>query len=123
MTKLGCGTIAALWMMLASAALAQTSQVGWYGAVRAGVMLVPETDVGGLNLRAAPLFPAPTNRLTYDAGWTAAVAAGYQVNAWRAELEVSERKASIATAFGDPKTIPGVGLCVISMPDCASVGA
>ena len=123
MAKPRCiGRIALLGMVLAAPALAQTSQSGWYGAVRAGVTLVPDTDVGGLNLRAATLIPAPTDRLTYDAGWTAVVAAGYQMNALRAELELSERKAAIATAFGDPKSVPGIGLCVISMPNCASVG-
>ena len=107
--------------LLAAGQAAAQTETGWYVGAGAGALFPKTQTVEGLDLRQA-LSPPLTDRVTYRTGWTAYVNAGTAISGgWRAELEISARRADVSSAFGDPRIHIAV-LCVATAPDCANLG-
>jgi opacity protein-like surface antigen len=118
-----CAAVGALLVFSGGASAEVLPAGSWYAAVRVGGVYMQNTLVAGLNLNASPLFPAPTNVVSHKPGWIVSAAGGYQVgDSARLELEIGESRTAVRRAFGNPTTVPGLGLCAITVPDCASVG-
>ena len=102
MKKIVFGLIGCFFLALPAVCLGAT---GWYGGVNAGLAIVPDGD---LDL-SIPGLGSGTAELSYDSGFTVGGAAGYMMEKFRFEGEVSYQTNDIdsLSAVGESISVNG----------------